>query len=79
MKPTVEQAITLLDDANKCPNCSDGQIIGGDMEPNGNSVYRNCQCNNCELEYVEVFTLTGISCPTTGDMIAEKTYKAGNG
>jgi hypothetical protein len=42
-------------DGAYCPACGSSEITGGDLEPEGAEVYRNCSCNNCGSQWTEEY------------------------
>lgn len=53
-----------LSDDNKhplyaCPNCGSGDISGGHFEGDGDTVWQNIICDDCDTTWVEYYTFAG--------------------
>jgi len=46
-------------DAGACPRCSSIDIEGGSIDVEGDSAFQKVGCNNCELEWNDVYQLIG--------------------
>ena len=55
-----------------CPFCGSIDIESDTLSVDGNVAYANVLCENCNEEWIDVFTLTGI------DKAEENTYKEEN-
>lgn len=43
-----------------CPYCESRDLEGGCMEGNGNYIFMPVTCLNCNKEWTDIYTLTGI-------------------
>jgi len=49
----------------KCPYCKSEDIEGKHMDVDGNLAWQPVVCNNCDTEWRDIYTLTGIHTRTT--------------
>ena len=50
----------LLKDPNHCPYCGSTDIQSGDRNSDDNWISQDVSCNDCELEWEEIYTLSSI-------------------
>ena len=43
-----------------CPFCGSQRITSDQLQINGEIGYRNTTCQNCDAQFVDTFTLTGV-------------------
>lgn len=44
-----------------CPVCGSDQIEGGSIDIDNGMAYQNCYCNDCQEEWTDEYSLTGIT------------------
>lgn len=49
-----------LRNSSKCPKCKSDQIEGGSIEIEGNTAFQNVQCLDCDFDWNDLYTLTGM-------------------
>ena len=47
-------------DPEHCPFCDSNELLAGELIPEGFSVWREIECEDCHAEWTEVFTLSTI-------------------
>jgi len=57
----IQEQKYIKNGGNNCPHCGSDDISGLGFEADGNYAWRECECNECNKEWNENFTLTGIS------------------
>jgi formate dehydrogenase maturation protein FdhE len=45
---------------NECPQCGSSDITGGVFEADSKYAWRDVACNECDEEWRENFTMTGV-------------------
>lgn len=60
MKLTAEQKAAYLADSGKCPFCQAKSLEGGEVQCEGDKHYQNIVCAECDAEWTDVYTLSGI-------------------
>ena len=64
---TPEQKAAYLADSGKCPICGSSDIVGDEIQAEGDSHYQTINCQSCDASWVDVYTLTDIEMDEPGD------------
>ena len=64
---TKEQLEKYLKNSNECPVCDSGDIEGGRVEIDDSIAWQNMTCNDCGLQWTDLYTLKGIDADNVFD------------
>jgi formate dehydrogenase maturation protein FdhE len=58
-KPTLTSEEYVAKGGGCCPFCGSGDLTGRFIEVDGRTAAQPVDCNNCEAEWIDMYTLTG--------------------
>ena len=59
---TTEQIKKYVEEGGvSCPGCGSEDIVGGDISVDTGIASQEMSCNECDLEWTDQYTLTGVS------------------